>query len=183
MFYFSVLLLYHDFDTYTPRLSAELETESLSPNMAIELNQTIRVGISIRDSLHNLIYSVDLAHTDLCSKVAGRSRVYLLSNWWHGRSSLMGVQLALADSLYDLKKAGTGLNMLLTELSLLSEGKERQGVGRKAVHVRNVLKIIGTRLSSLLMREGELDLGAMAGQTLLAANEGQLLKLQVGTKA
>ncbi|KAF9010858.1 hypothetical protein BDZ89DRAFT_1143458 [Hymenopellis radicata] len=174
-----LLISYYDVDIDNIVFSAELTVSDAGLMMGSSLANAMNLGNVTLKQLEFTIALLNTTYSGLCMELGWRASGYFPWRWWYPRarehqSALLNVQLRFSDALFDLKKAVTGLNSLLTDMQLLERSSERTDVTKVALAKRNVLKLVGTRLSSLLRTEGEVDIIAMAGAALVGSRRPQV---------
>ncbi|KAF9044665.1 hypothetical protein BDZ89DRAFT_1128059 [Hymenopellis radicata] len=166
-----LLISYHEVDPYTLQFSATLTRPDRALNIADAMNKATSSGIIAREQLDLVIGAVDATYSGICIEISARKSGYFPWKWWYARSTacfdiLVDTRIRLSRALFDLKKARLGLTRLLTEIDLLTGDARRDGVPESVLIKRRVLKLVGMRLTNLLRIDGEVDLVAMAGQTI-----------------
>ncbi|KAF8995671.1 hypothetical protein BDZ89DRAFT_1052813 [Hymenopellis radicata] len=134
-----LLLVHHDVNANTLGF-ADLTVPEVAPNIRVALANAASLGNETRNHLELVIALLDTTYTGLCVELAWRGSGYFPWTWWYPR-------------------AGDHLNTLV---DLLQRNGERVGVHKSVLAKKNVLKLLGTRLSSLLRRNGEIDFMVMA---------------------
>ncbi|KAF9000047.1 hypothetical protein BDZ89DRAFT_1147450 [Hymenopellis radicata] len=174
-----LLISHHDVDIDNIVFSTELTVSDAGPKMDSSLANAMNLGNITLKQLYSTIALLNTTYSGLCMELGWRASGYFPWRWWYPRvgehqCALLNVQLRFSDALFDLKKAVTGLNSLLTDMQLLQRSSERTDVTKGALAKQNVLKLLGTRLSSLLRTDGEVDIIAMAGAALVGSRQPQL---------
>ncbi|KAF9013027.1 hypothetical protein BDZ89DRAFT_1046805 [Hymenopellis radicata] len=175
-----LLISYHDVDIHNIVFSAELTVSDAGSKMGSSLANAMGLGNMTLKQVDSTIALLNTTYSALCTELGWRDSGYFPWRWWYPRvgehrRALLNVQLRFSDALFDLKMAATGLDSLLTDMQLLERSSERTDVTKGALAKQNVLKLVGTRLSSLLRTEGEVDIMAMAGAALVGSRQPRLI--------